>query len=229
MNATSNAAPLLLSEEDVARLLPMPDAINAVEAAFVAQARGDASNHPRERFFVPAGVLHHMAAAWSGRAGGGVIGTKTYTSFANGTRFWVQLFSADTGDLLALIEADRLGQMRTGAATGVAARHLARKDAAAAALLGTGWQARTQASALAAACPTLQRICAFGRDEERRRTFCREMTDALGIPVIPARSVEDAVRNSQIIVCATTAREPILRGNDHLVPGMFVAAVGGTG
>lgn len=204
----------------------MPDAINAVHAAFVAQARGAASNHPRERFFVPSGVLHHMAAAWPGRPGGGVMGTKTYTSFATGTRFWVQLFSADTGDLLALIEADRLGQMRTGAATGVAARHLARKDATTAALLGTGGQARTQAGALGAVCPALQRIVAFGRDEGRQRTFCREMTDALNVPVVPAQSVEEAVRSAQVVVCATTAREPILWGKDHLAPGMFVAAVG---
>ncbi len=227
MSAISSAAPLLLFESDVSRFLTMPDAINAVEAAFIAQARGEASNHPRERFFMPSGVLHHMAAAWPGRLGGGVMGTKTYTSFAAGTRFWVQLFSADTGDLLALIEADRLGRMRTGAATGVAARHLARKNAATAALLGTGGQARTQARALAAACPTLQRIVAFGRDEERRRAFCREMTDTLGgVPVLPANSVEEAVRDAQIVVCATTAREPILKGREHLAPGTFVAAVG---
>jgi ornithine cyclodeaminase/alanine dehydrogenase-like protein (mu-crystallin family) len=154
------------------------------------------------------------------------MGTKTYATFAGGTRFWVQLFSAETGDLLALIEANKLGQIRTGAATGVAAKHLARADATAAALLGTGWQARSQAEALVAARPGLQRICAFGRDTERRLHFCREMTGALGLPVVPCHSVEDAVRNTQIVVCATTAREPILRGKDHLVPGMFVAAVG---
>ena len=226
MSATSTAAPLYLSENDVSRLLTMPDAIDTIHAAFVAQACGEASNHPRERFFVPAGVLHHMAAAWPGRSGGGVMGTKTYTSFASGTRFWVQLFSAQTGDLLALIEADRLGQIRTGAATGVAARHLARTDATTAAVLGTGGQARTQAQALVVACPTLQRIHAFGRDEERRRAFCQELTDALGIPVLPAGSVEEAVRDAQIIVCVTTAREPILKGGEHLAPGTFVAAVG---
>ena len=234
MSSTAAAAPLFLSEDDVSRLLAPPgatleamrDAMNAVEAAFADQASGRASNHPRERFFLPSGVLHHMAAAWPGRAGSGVAGTKTYTSFAGrGTRFWVQLFGADTGDLLALIEADRLGQVRTGAATGVAARHLARADATRAAVLGTGWQARSQALALVAARPGLREIRAFGRDPGRRDAFCREMTDALGVRVAPASSVEEAVGDAQIVVCATAAREPILRG-EHLGPGMFLAAVG---
>jgi len=220
------AAALLLTEDDVARLLTMPEAMDAVEAAFAAQAHGEASNHPRARFFLPNGVLHHMAAALPAR---GVMGTKTYTSYAAGTRFWVQLFSSETGDLLALIEADQLGQIRTAAATGVAARHLAVPDATIAALLGTGWQARSQAHALVVARPGLREIRAFGRDPERRARFCREMSDVLKVPVTPAESVEAAITGTQIIVCATTAREPILRGIEHLpmaAPGVFVAAVG---
>lgn len=232
--SSAAAVPLFLCENDVAGLLTMPEAIAAVEAAFRDQAHGLASNHPRERFFLPGGVMHHMAAAWpartsgsSGGSSGGVMGTKTYTSFAQrGTRFWVQLFSAGTGDLLAVIEADRLGQIRTGAATGVAAKYFARPDATAAALLGTGWQARSQAQALVAVLPNLQPICVYGRDAERRLVFCREMSDALGVPVLPAQSVEDALPGCQIVVCATTARDPILHGREHLSPGLFVAAVG---
>jgi ornithine cyclodeaminase/alanine dehydrogenase-like protein (mu-crystallin family) len=221
--ADAPASPLLLREDDVAGLLTMPEAIEAVEAAFAAQARGEGANHPRARFFVPGGVLHHMAAALPG---GGVMGTKTYTSFAGGgTRFWVMLYSAENGDLLALIEADRLGQIRTGAATGVAVRRLAPADARVAAVLGTGGQARTQVEALAAVRPGLREIRAFGRDAERRLRFCREMTDALGVPVTPAHGVEAAVKGAQIVVCVTSAREPILRG-EHLAPGVFVAAAG---
>jgi ornithine cyclodeaminase/alanine dehydrogenase-like protein (mu-crystallin family) len=214
--------PLWLSEDDVADLLPMNEAIAAVEAAFASQARGEASNQPRSRFFLPGGVFHHMAAVLPAR---GVVGTKTYTSFPGGTRFWVLLFSADNGDLLAIIEADRLGQIRTGAATGVAARRLAREDAAVAAVLGTGWQARSQAAALATALPALREIRAYGRDPERRAAFCREMTRALPIPVVPVESAQAAIRDALVIACATTAREPILRG-EWLAPGTFVAAVG---
>lgn len=214
--------PIFLSEDDVAALLTMPEAVAAVADAFAAQSAGGGANHPRGRFFLPNGVLHHMAAALPAK---NVMGTKTYASFGGGTRFWVQLFSSETGELLALIEADRLGQMRTGAATGVAARFMAQKDASAAAILGTGWQARSQAMALRAALPGLREIHAFGRDTERRLLFCREMTDLLEIPVTPAPRIEAALHHAQVIVCATTAREPILRG-EMLTPGQFVAAVG---
>lgn len=214
--------PLLLSEDDVAVLLSMPEAINAVEAAFASQAAGAASNHPRARFFLPRGVLHHLAAALPARS---VMGTKTYTTFGGKTRFWVQLFSSETGDLLALIEADTLGQIRTGAATGVAAKFLAQNDAAVATLLGTGRQAQTQAEALATALPGLRAIRAWGRDASRRLEFCRAMTERLGIPVTPADSPEQALNDAPVVVCATSAREPILRGAS-LSPGTFVAAVG---
>jgi ornithine cyclodeaminase/alanine dehydrogenase-like protein (mu-crystallin family) len=222
------ATPLWITEDEVAGLLTMPEAVEAIESAFRHQAAGEGSNQPRGRFFVPGGVLHHMAAALPGfpRAGAGVMGTKTYTSFgAAGTRFWVMLYSAETGDLLAVIEADRMGQIRTGAATGVAVRHMARADAGRAALLGTGWQAQAQAQALLVARPGLREVRAFGRDTERRLRFCRQMTDTLGIPVTPMHTVEAALKGAQIVVCATSAREPILRGED-LPAGVFVAAVG---
>lgn len=215
-------APLLIGEEEVDRLLSIPEAMEAVEAAFAAQARGAGSNQPRARFFLPNGVFHHMAAALPER---GYVGTKTYTSFAAATRFWVALFSAWNGDPLAVIAADRLGQIRTGAASGVAARHMARPDAAVAAILGTGWQARSQAEALLQARPDLREIRAFSRSEARRQSFSGEMSAVLGVPVAPVASAEEAARGADIVVCATTAREPILKGQ-WLAPGAFVAAVG---
>jgi ornithine cyclodeaminase/alanine dehydrogenase-like protein (mu-crystallin family) len=215
--------PLLLNEAEVTRLLTMPEAIDAVEAAFKAQASGDGTaNQPRARFFLPKGVLHHMAAALPAK---GVMGTKTYTSFAGGTRFYVQLFSSETGELLAFLEADKLGQVRTGAATGVAARHMARPDVRRASLLGTGWQAASQAEALLAARPDLREFQVFSRDDGRREAFCRKMTAKLGIHFLPMDSAEGAARGTEIVVTATTAREPILKG-EWLSPGDFVAAVG---
>lgn len=213
---------IYLTEDDVDSLLSLPETMDAVEAAFADQARGDAGNHPRQRFFLPDGVLHHMAAHWSAR---GVMGTKTYTSYADGTRFFVQLFSSQTGDLLALLEANVLGQRRTGAATGVAARRMAASDATVAALLGTGFQAETQAEALLVARPALRHVRVFGRDLIRRREFCMAMTLRLGIHFEPAESVEDAVRGAHMIACATTARDPILKG-EWIHDGAFVAAVG---
>src|SRR5688500_8556284 len=124
--------PIYLTEADVSALITMPEAIDAVEAAFAAQASGlGARNAPRNRFFLPQGVMHNMSAALPCK---GIMGTKTYTSFGSTVRFWVMLFSSETGDLLALIEGNRLGQIRTGAATGVAAKYLASETATRASL-----------------------------------------------------------------------------------------------
>jgi len=213
---------LLLTEENVESLLTMPEAIAAVEEAFAAQASGGAMNHPRERFFLPHGVLHHMAAALPIK---GVMGTKTYTSFRLGTRFYMQLFSSESGELLAYLEADKLGQMRTGAATGVAAKYLARPDATGATIFGTGWQAEAQAEAILAVRPEIRNVFVYSRDRLHREEFCREMTRRCNIHFAAATSAEEATRETEIIVCATSATEPFLKG-EWLSPGDFVAAVG---
>ncbi len=216
--------PLFLSENDVAELLTMPEAIDALDEAFGFQGAGDdggAENTPRARFFLPGGTFHHMAAALPAR---GVVGTKTYTAFAGGAKFYVSLFSSETGELLAFIEADKLGQMRTGAATGLAAKYMARSDAQTVGLLGTGWQAQTQARAVLAVRPGAS-FRVWSRSDEKRRAFCETLASETGNSFTPVESAEDAVRNAGIVVCATTAREPILQG-EWLAPGAFVAGVG---
>lgn len=214
--------PLFLTEADVTRLLTMDATLAAVGSAFQDLARNQAGNHPRQRFFLPEGVLHHMAAHWIGR---GVMGTKTYASYSDGTRFYVQLFDAHSGELLCYLEANRLGQLRTGAATGIAARYLAPEDATVAALIGTGFQAETQAEALVKVRPGLRHLRVFGRDVVRRREFCMLMTSRLSIHCEPVDSVEAAVRGAPIVALATSAREPILKG-EWLHDDAFVAAVG---
>src|SRR5579871_1628229 len=156
---------LYLTERDVEALLTMPEAVEALEAAFKRQAEGQVVNQPRRRLFLPKGAYHTMVAADLGL---GTFAIKAYASFRPKTRFLVLLYSAENGDLLAMIEADRLGQMRTGAATGVATRHLARSGAPLrVGIYGTGWQAQSQLEAVCAAC-TVERIVAYGRDETRR-------------------------------------------------------------
>jgi alanine dehydrogenase len=215
--------PLLLTEKDVTQLLTMSEAMDAVEASFGALISGDGTvNQPRSRFFLPRGIFHHMAAAVPGQ---GVMGTKTYTSYGGENRFYVQLFSTDTGELLAIIEANCLGQIRTGAATGVAAKYMAREDVHIASLLGAGWQAEAQAEAVFLARPNLREFQVFSRDFTRRERFCQKMTRRLGIRFTPMASAEEAARGTQIIVTVTTAREPILSGA-WLSPGDFVSAVG---
>jgi alanine dehydrogenase len=213
---------LLLTESDVRQILTMPLALEAVEDSFRRLANGTAILHPRQRLHITGqSYLHYMAAA---DATGGYEGMKLYTSSHEGLRFIVPLFSAKSGDLLALIEADYLGQVRTGAASGVATRWMAREDARVVAIIGTGSQARTQLEAIALV-RKIETIRAFGRDEGRRQRFAKEMTERLGIPVTAVATAEEALRGAAIVVTSTTATMPVVEGR-WLEPGMHINAIG---
>ena len=211
---------LFFTEEDVARLLTMDDAVSAVEDAFRQLGEGSAVNHPRARVGLPGTMLHVMPA---GSAEWGLLGLKAYIATRTGARFLFHLYDA-SGQLQAVMEADRLGQMRTGAASGVATRFLAREDAATVGMYGTGAHARSQLEAVAAV-RTLSRVRVFGRDGERRRRFCEEMSESLGLDVQPTDAPEEIPVGADILITATTSREPVLRG-DWLRPGQHINAVG---
>lgn len=213
---------LLLTEADVKNILTMPMALEAIEISFRRLADGVAVLHPRRRLAIPRkSYLHYMAA---GDMTSGYMGMKIYTSAKEGLRFLVLLFSADSGDLLAMIEADYLGQVRTGAASGVATRMMAREDAKSVAIVGTGLQARTQLEAIAAV-GKIGRATVFGRNRERREEFCRVMRERLKLPVTPASSVEEAVRGADIVAAATTSSVPVIEGR-WLAPGVHINAIG---
>jgi alanine dehydrogenase len=213
---------LLLTESDVRAILTMPLAIEAVEECFRRLAEGTAIVHPRQRLHIPGqSYLHYMAAA---DATSGNMGMKIYTSSSEGLRFLVPLFSAKSGDLLALIEADYLGQIRTGAASGVATRWMAREDARAVGIVGTGSQARTQLEAIALV-RKIESVRAFGRDAGRREKFAKDMTATLGTPVTPVASAEEALRGAAIVVTSTTATQPVVEGR-WLEPGAHINAIG---
>jgi alanine dehydrogenase len=213
---------LLLKEADVRALLTMPMALEAVEESLRQQGNGELSLHPRRRLKLPDNALLHYMAA--GDPVHGFIGMKLYTSVRGAVRFAVPLFRSATGEMAALIEADALGQIRTGAATGVATKYLANADARIAGMIGTGYQARTQLEAVAAV-RRLKRVRAFGRDPERRAQFCREMSARIGIEVEPVESAEKVVRGADIIVTATSAMKIVLEGQ-WLSPGVHVNAIG---
>jgi alanine dehydrogenase len=213
---------LLLSEADVKSILTMPLALEAVENSFLRLADGNAVMHPRQRLHLTGkSYLHYMAA---GDGSSGYIGLKIYTSSREGLRFLVPLFNAESGDLVALLEADRLGQMRTGAASGVATRLMARPDARIAGIIGTGLQARTQLEAIALV-RKLEKIHAYGRDEQRREQFGQEMTALLGVTVTPVNSAEEAVRHADILITSTTTTNPVVEGR-WLKPGTHINAIG---
>ena len=214
---------LHINEAEVRQLLTMPMAMNAVEEISRKQAAGQVILHPRRRFELPAGggFFHYMAAM---DTESGFIAMKQYTYVKGVLRFLVPLYEISTGALLALIEADFMGQQRTGAASGVATKYLARQDARTAAILGTGGQAKTQLEAVATA-RKLDFIRVYGRDPERRANFCAEMSRRLGIPVHAASSAAEAVRGADIVNTATTSAKPVLDGHD-LAEGAHVNAIG---
>jgi ornithine cyclodeaminase/alanine dehydrogenase-like protein (mu-crystallin family) len=213
---------LLLIESDVRSLLTMSIALAAVEESFLHLADGSAVVHSRQRLHPKEGAyLHYMAAADSIT---GYMGMKLYTSARSGLRFVVPLFRTGTGELVALLEADYLGQMRTGAASGIATKFLAREDARNVGIVGTGLQARTQIEAVAAV-RKLEHIRAFGRNPERRAQFCTEMSARLGLRVDPAPSAEEAVRGADIVIAATSSSSPVVLG-EWLSPGMHINAIG---
>jgi alanine dehydrogenase len=216
------AVTLVLSEDDVRIALDMPTALEAVEKSFRTQAAGESLLHPRRRFELPDRVfLNYMAAA--DRADGW-MGLKIYTVARGAARFVVLLYRATTGELAAIIEADYLGQMRTGAATGVATKYMSRPDARFAGIVGTGLQARTQLRAISEV-RRLERVRAFGRDPVRRADFCQEMSGQLGVSVVAASSAEEAVRDADIVITVTNTVKPVVSG-EWLAPGTHVNAVG---
>jgi alanine dehydrogenase len=217
---------LILREADIAELVTVPDMVEALEVAFHDQGSGQASNEPRRRVRAPGGgALNLLGAALPGQ---GVIGFKAYTSFRPKVRFMVSLYDRNDGRLLALIEADRLGQLRTGAASGLATRHMARQappgGGFVVACYGAGHQARTQVEAVCAVRPvTCLRV--YSPTPAGRESFAEEMTAALGIPAEAAPTGEAAAADADIIITATTSREPVLRAA-WLAPGVHINAVG---
>lgn len=212
---------LLLREKDVHAVLSMTDTIKVLEQAFEALAQGTAVNHPRTRIVQANGVMHLLAAAIPSA---GVLGFKTYTVFRPGARFVVMLFSAGDGHLLAIIEADWLGRMRTGAASGLATKYLARPDASRVGLIGAGSQAETQLMGLCAVRP-ITTVYVYSRRLPECEAFCSQMSQRLDIEVQPVPNPRQAIEDADIVVTATTSPEPVLPG-EWLKAGCHINAIG---
>ena len=214
---------LYLTEADVDRLFDMDAALRAVESSLLHQSGGNAINQPRQR--LNAGHDTHVNTMMASDDQWGVFGFKTYT-FAGGVyNFFVFLSDSRTGALLAIIEANRMGQLRTGAATGVATRFMATPEASSVGVIGSGFQARTQLEAVSKV-RELRRVKVYSPNRERRRAYAIEMSGRLGLEVVPVQSARDAVSEADIVVTITSSRTPILYG-EWLEPGMHIAAAGG--
>jgi ornithine cyclodeaminase/alanine dehydrogenase-like protein (mu-crystallin family) len=200
---------LLLSEDDVRHLLTMDMALGAVEDALRKLALDEVQNVPRSRSQTDHVMLHVMSSSAKTL---GYMGYKAYTSGRKGSHFHVGLFEGKAGNLVALIQADYLGQVRTGAASGVATQYMARPDCTEVGLFGSGKQARTQLQAVCAV-RKIRRAQVYSPNEERRRNFCIEMSQLCNTEVEPVPRPEMAAEDKDIVITATSSREPVLNGN----------------
>jgi alanine dehydrogenase len=207
--------PLYLTEADVESLLTPADAVAAVERSFLRLAAGEAENRPRERMRLEDGAFAFMAAVDQEL---GLAGLKAYTALPRSTPFVVVLFDTHEAEVAAVIEADKLGQLRTGAASGVAAKYLAAPGAASLGVIGCGWQARSQVACIREALPALERVVAYCRTPERLAEFCADAGAE------PGESHRDPAA-CDVVVTATTSKDPVLRG-EWLRSGALVCAIG---
>lgn len=216
-----SSKPLYLTESDVAHLLPMGECIALLRAAFARLARGEALNQPRRRLILPTrSALHYMAGA-----DGGYYGIKVYsTNPGHEPHFRVLLYRAADAALLAIFEANSLGQIRTGAASGLATDLLARPDARALAVIGSGFQARAQVEAMLAV-RRFERVRVWSRSAEKRESFAADCARSFGAVVEAAATAEDAVRGADVLVTATSSGTPVV-ASEWVADGAHVNAMG---
>ena len=199
---------LFLKDEDVAKCVTMDAMIEAIESMQRHYGEGQAHNMTRRNIIAESGMLSVMGG---GLFHQGLLGVKTYTVVGGSYSFQVSLYDANTGELLLYTQANRLGQLRTGATTGVAVKHLANPGAATVGIIGTGGQAPTQLDAVSKV-RGIKKIKAFSRNQERREEFARRMTGAMGVEVSATASNEDAVRDCDIVLCVAATMEPVVEG-----------------
>ena len=199
---------LFLNEHDVEELLTVTDSMDTLEAAIKEQGQKVATNRPRQIVATPNAQLSVLPAAIPSL---GSLGYKTYTVGPDGVRFWLLLFKED-GELHCLMEAEHIGLIRTGGASGIATKYMSREDSKVAGILGTGYQAPSQ---LEAVCKVrkIEKVLAYSRTAEKRLEFCKGMTKHLGIPVEPAKSVEEVVRKSDVLCTITSSKDPVVDGS----------------
>src|SRR3954468_22972249 len=211
-----------INEKEVAQILTMPKTVELVEASLKARAEGRALDVPRVRARAPAGTLHILQAAAPELK---LIGYKAYYSNpGKGSRYHVHLIDTDSGNLVAMIEASYLGMMRTGAASGVATKYMARENAKTVGMIGAGKQAVGQLEAVCAV-RKITSAKVYSRKSDKARDFCAAMSSKLGIKMEAVTSAPEAVHGVDIINVITKASNPVLLG-EWLEPGQHINAAG---
>ena len=214
---------LFLKDEDVAQCVTMDAMLEAIESMQRQYGDGQAHNMTRRKIIADSGMLSVMGG---GLFHQGLLGVKTYTVVKGAYSFQVSLYDANTGELLLYTQANRLGQLRTGATTGVAVKHLANPEDATVGIIGTGGQAPTQLEALSKV-RGIKKIKAYSRTQERREEFARRMANTMGVEVSAVTSNEDAVRDCDIVLCIAATMDPVVEA-DWLKDGSTLIGAGPT-
>jgi len=236
---------LILSNDDVGKLITMPECIDVLEEAYVELAEGRGVSRTRSDCFAPTarddalyslksmdGVIPKFGVGavrinsdivtWP-KKGNNVRREKVPAAPGNRYVGLVLLFSTETGEPLAIFPDGAIQRLRVGAANGLGAKYLARQDAASVGILGSGWQAGTQ---LMAACAVrdIKSIRCFSPNAENRAAFCRQMSEALGVEVAPVEQPEDAIKGADIVMCATNSVDNIFFER-WIEPGVHLSSI----
>ncbi len=214
---------LFLRDEEVSRAVSMDDMLPAIESMQGHFGRGEAMVLPRKKIIASGGVLAVMGG---GLFYDGVLGVKTYTVVRGTYSFQVSLYDAETGRLMCYTQANRLGQLRTGATTALAVKYLSNSDAATVGIIGTGYQAPTQLEAISK-IRSIKSVKAFSRTTENRDAFAKTMTDSLGLAVSSASGAQEVVEGSDVVICIAAATEPVVNG-EWLASGVTLIGAGPT-
>ena len=214
---------LFLRNADVDEAVSMDDMLAAIEDMQRHYGLGQVSNLGRRKIVASTGLLSVMGGGLYYK---GVFGVKTYTVISGKYSFHITLYDTESGQLLASLQANRLGQLRTGATTGLAVRYLARGDASVVGILGTGYQAPSQLEALCKA-RRVTKVKAFSRTPEKRARFAQDLSQRLAIEVVSVESSQEVVEGSDIVICITNSAEPVLNGG-WLATGALLISAGPT-
>lgn len=216
---------LYLTEAEVGEILTMDLALDAVEDVFGAWGRGEVINHSRSRIALGRGSYNLMSAGWPEK---GIVGSKSYVGGSGGISFQVLIYGASGEGLLGILDANLMGQIRTGAASGIATRHMARPtENSKVAVIGSGYQARTQLEAVAGV-REIETASVYSRTAENRDGYAKVMSEKLEIPVTAAASIDECLEGADIIIVITNTREPVLLG-DSIREGVHINAAGANG
>jgi alanine dehydrogenase len=243
--ATSDTMTLILSNDDVDKLLAMPECIAVLEDAYAELAAGRGVSRTRSDCFTPTaredalyslksmdGVIPKLGVGavrinsdiitWPKR-GNNVRREKVPAAPGNRYVGLVLLFSTENGEPLAIFPDGVMQRMRVGAANGIGVKYLARHNAKTVGILGSGWQAGAQLMA-ACAVRAITAIRCYSPNAENRAAFAQQMTEALGVEVVPVGAAEDAIRGADIVMCATNTVDPVFF--EHWIePGMHLSSI----